>query len=231
MLNSFRTKLRPVVERLKPFKGILLFVFLFLSFELIWKIIVRPVDDGEQLIVLGFNLTHLIYPICKLDANIVYRIIHDMLGYTDFNIDDLLIYFDNALPMKIIWSCTSIKQYLLFIFIMVFYYGPWKKKVVFIPVSLLLLSFVNIVRLVVSALLLRGGFPDWFITVNEVLNGKRWDGMNVTYWEFYRDWYRFFHDGFFKWIYYDGIMFLLWLYWHEKINLPYQRKKIAKEIK
>jgi len=228
MLNSVKVKLKPFEERIRPFKGILLFVFLFLLFELVWKIIVRPADDNEQLIVLGINLTHFIYPICKLDANIVYWIIHDLFGYSNFNIDDLLIYFDDALKMKIIWSCTSVKQYLLFLFIMGFYYGPRKKKIIFIPFSLLFLSFVNIIRLVVSAFLLKDGFPDWFISVNGILNGAKWDGTEATYWQFYRDWYHFFHDGFFKWIYYDGIMFLLWLYWQEKINIPYQRMKNLK---
>lgn len=226
MSNSAMGIVDSLKERIKPIKGIVLFLFLFILFELIWKIIVRPVGDEEQLIVLGFNLTHFLYPVCKLDANIVYWIIHDLLGYDNFNIDDLLIYFDNALAMKIIWSCTSVKQYIMFTFIMAFYYGPWKKKLVFIPVSLLILSTVNILRLVISAFLLKDGFPDWFISVNEILNGAKWDESGATYWQFYRDWYRFFHDGFFKWVYYDGCMFLLWLYWHEKINIPYQRLKL-----
>lgn len=225
MLNLFRAKIKLLLDWIKPIKGIVLFVFLFLFFELLWKIAVRPTADEDQLIVLGFNLTQLIYPVCKLDAKLVYWVIHDLFGYSNFNIDDLFVYFDGALKMKIIWSCTSFKQYLMFIFIMAFYYGPWKKKVVFIPLSLLFLSFVNLVRLVVSAYLLKDGFPDWFISVNEMLNGVKWDTTTATYWQFYKDWYKFYHDGFFKWVYYDGIMFLLWLYWHEKINLPYQRLK------
>jgi len=184
-------------------------------------------DDGEQLIVLGYNLTHLIYPVCRLDAQIVYWITHNLLGYSNFNIDGTLVYFDNSLQMKVIWSCTSIKQYLLFIFIMVFYYGPWKKKLIFIPLSLLFLSFINILRLVLSSYLLKDGFPDWFIAYNEMINNARWDSSPATYWQFYRDWFHFYHDGFFKWVYYDGIMFLLWLFWQEKINIPYQRFKKA----
>lgn len=227
MADSFRSKLKPYLEWMKPVKGIALFLFLFLTFELLWKLCVRPAGDEEQLIVLGHNLTQLIYPICRLDARIVYWIIHDLFGYTNFNIDGLFVYFEGALKMKIIWSCTSVKQYLLFIFVMVFYYGPWKKKIVFIPLSLLFLSFINIVRLVVSAFLLKDGFPEWFISFNEMLNGATWDTTRATYWQFYKDWYHFYHDGFFKWVYYDGIMFLLWLFWHEKINLPYQKTKKA----
>jgi len=183
------------------------------------------------MIVLGKNFTDIVYPVCLLDAKLVYHIIHDIFGYDNFHISNTIVYFDNSLKMNIIWTCTSIKQLILFLFIMIFYYGPWKKKLVFIPLSLLFLSFINITRLVVSSLLLKDGFPEWFIGVNEVLNGVAWSDDQATYWKFYEDWYYFFHDGFFRWIYYDGIMFLIWLYWQEKINLPYQMsKKKNKEL-
>lgn len=225
MTNIIKTKLTFFLDFIKPVKGILFFLFLFLLFEFIWKLSVSTGEDGEQFFVLGYNLTHLIYPICKLDARIVYWIIHDLLNYDTFNIDKTVVYFDNSLKIQIILGCTSVKQWLMFTFIMAFYYGPWKKKLVFIPVSLIFLSFINIVRLVVSSFLVKDGFPEWFIPMNEFFNGAKWDASPATHWQFYRDWYHFFHDGFFKWVYYDGIMFLIWLFWQEKINLPYQRLK------
>jgi hypothetical protein len=225
MIDVIKAKFQSFSSFIAPVKGILFFLFLFLLFELIWKLSVGIGENGEQFIVWGHNLTTLIYPICELDARIVYWIIHDLLNYETFNIDGIVVYFDNSLKMQIIMGCTSIKQWLMFTFIMIFYFGPWKKKLVFIPAALLFLSFINIMRLVVSSFLIKDGFPEWFIPVNELLNGAKWNDSPATYWQFYRDWYHTFHDGFFKWVYYDGIMFLIWLFWQEKINLPYQQLK------
>ncbi len=223
MVDAIRIKIRSFLNYIEPVKGIAFFLFLFLFFELVWKICVHIGHDGEQLLVFGNNLTYLVQPICEFDAKVIHWIIHDLFGHQNYLIDGTLVYFEGALKMNIIWTCTSIKQLLMFSFIMIFYWGPWRKKVIFLPLSLLFLSLMNFVRLVISAFLLKNGLPEWFIPINEILNGATWDNTNATYWKFYEDWYHFFHDGFFKWIYYDGIMFLIWLLWQERFNLPYQR--------
>lgn len=206
--------------------GILYFLALFLFFEFLWKLCVHEGADESQLLILGRDFTDTIYPICRITADFTYLLIHDLFGYHNYNIDGLLIYFDNSLKMKIVWGCTGVKQMLLFTFIIVCYFGPWKKKLYFIPISLLILASINIFRLVITSFVIKDGFPEWFIPVNESMKGLTWDGSPKMYWEFYRDWYYFFHDGIFKWVYYDGVMFLLWLYWHEKFNLPYQKNKL-----
>lgn len=231
MLHHLRELIKPIEDKLEPVKGIALFLFLFLFFELLWKFCLHFGSNGVDFIVLGHDFSSWIYPVCQLDARIVYHIIHDWMGYDSFTIKDTILYFDHpyAMRLQIVWNCTSVKQYCLFLFVMIFYYGPWKKKLVFIPVSLLLLSAVNILRLVITAFVIKDGFPQWFIPVNEILNGATWDSSKATYWKFYSDWYHFFHDGVFKWVYYDGVMFLMWLWWQEKINLPYQRSKIVEK--
>ncbi len=223
--DTIQIKIRDFLKLVEPIKDIAYFLFLFLFFELIWKLSVHESDNGEQILVLGKDITRFLYPICLWTAQFTYHIIHHVLGFNTFKIDDLLIHFDNSLKMKIIWGCTGIKQMLLFTFILMCCKGPVKKKLVFIPFAILLLFVVNIARLVISAFVIRNGFPDWFIPINESLNHVKWDNSPHTYWQFYADWYHFFHDGFFKWIYYDGVMFLLWLVWQEKFNLPYHRSK------
>lgn len=212
-------------KKIAPIKGILYFLFLFLFFELLWKLCVHEGDTESELFILGQNFTWLMYPICEATARVTYWIIHDLMGYDTFNIRGLFIYFDNSLKMKIIWGCTGIKQILLFSFIMICYWGPWKKKLYFVPMSILILVSINILRLIATAFIIKDGFPEWFIPINESLNGAQWDDSTETYWRFYIDWYHFFHDGFFKWVYYDGVMFILWLIWQEKFYLPSQRLK------
>lgn len=225
MKEVIQNNIRRFLDLIKPIKDITYFLFLFLLFELVWKLFVHEANNGESLIVCGKDVTSYIYPICAWTARFIYYIIHNLFGYSTFNIDDLFVYFDNSLKMKIIWGCTGVKQMLMFTFILVCYQGPIKKKVIFIPLSILLLFFVNALRLIVSAFLIKDGFPIWFIPVDEIFNNVSWSNTPQSYWAFYKDWYHFFHDGFFKWVYYDGVMFLLWLLWQEKYNLPYQRNK------
>lgn len=218
--------LQKYFNKLGPIKDIVYFVFLFLFFEFVWKLLVHQGADDSQLIILKYDCTDKIYPICKFTADVTYGVIHTLLGYTSYHIDGLFIYFENALKMKIVWGCTGIKQMILLTFILICSFGPWKKKVYYIPISLIILFLINILRLVITSFLIKNGFPDWFIPVNESMTGLSWDNSKEMYWQFYIDWYHFFHDGFFKWIYYDGVMFFLWLYWQEKINIPYQKDKI-----
>lgn len=217
--------IQQIQKKIEPIKGIVYFLTLFLFFEFLWKLAVHEGQDEGQLLIFGHDFTANVYPICRATANMTYWVIHNLLGYKSFHIDGILVYFDNSLKMRIVWGCTSVKQIVLFTFILVLYFGPWKKKLIFIPASVVILVILNVVRLVATSFILKDGFPAWFIPLNEVMSGITWDGSATMYQRFYIDWFRFFHDGFFKWIYYDGVMFLLWLFWQEKYNLPYQRLK------
>ncbi len=83
-------------------------------------------------------------------------------------------------------GCTSLKQWLHFIFIMLLFPGPWKHKIWFIPMGVLVIHGVNIVRVVGLALTL----VPW---------PTRFD---------------FFHDYIFKSFFYFMI-FVLWVVWVE----------------
>lgn len=224
-LDRIKNNINNFLTQIEPIKGVVYFLFLFLFFEFIWKLCVHEADSGGIVLVLGKDMTSLVYPICLWTAKATYWIVHDLFGYSNFRINGILIYFEGALRLKIVWGCTGVKQMILFTFILLCYFGPRNKKFAYIIFSVFILNFINIVRLVVTVFIVKDGFPDWFISFNEVLNNTKWDNQPQTYWRFYADWYHFFHDGLFKWIYYDGVMFLLWLFWQEKINLPYQRNQ------
>lgn len=225
MNNIIKDKIQAFLDLIKPVKNVAFFLFLFLLFEFLWKVCVNIGEDGRQLVFLGIDLTSAVRPISDLDTRIVYVIIHDLLGYKTLHMDGITLFFEGSMRLDIVWSCTSIKQLLLFTFIMIFYPGPRKSKYKFLLLSLLFLCFVNTLRLVAMVFLVKDGFPDWFIPVNEILNDISWNDSRKTYWAFYADWFHFFHDGFFRWVYYDGIMFLIWLLWEEKFNLPFQKTK------
>ncbi|MBK5723124.1 archaeosortase/exosortase family protein [Dysgonomonas sp. Marseille-P4677] len=213
-----------LVDRLKPFKDIIWFLCLFLIFEFIWKLCVHQGENERILIVLGKDLTAYTEGINEWTASSVYWVIHDVLGYDNFYIiNDVTLYFENSIYIDIIWGCTGLKQFFMFTFIMLFYFGPAKKKLWFIPLSLFILLLINILRLAIIILIVKDPFPEWFIPINEWYNNCTWENTKECYFKFYEDWFNVFHRDIFVWIYYDGVIFVLWLIWEEKIRKPYLR--------
>ncbi|NDW10659.1 exosortase/archaeosortase family protein [Dysgonomonas sp. 520] len=224
MRLNIKAHIQNILKAIAPIKDILWFLFLFLLLNFLWKLVV---DDSAKrlLIVLGKDLTWYVHPVCEWTAGATYWVIHDLLGYHEYVKAGTFLYFPDSLKLVIVWDCTSIKQVIIFTILFACYYGPWKKKLIFIPVALLIINVINILRIVSIALIVKDGFPEWFINFNEWYNNKIWINDQISKMEFERDWFQLFHRDIFTWIYYDGIIFLLWLYWQEKINLPYQRLK------
>lgn len=213
-----------LLKQLEPFKNIIWFLCLFLIFEFIWKICVHQGEDERILLVLGKDLTAYTEGINRWTAKTVYWFVHDILGYKDFHlINGITLYFKGSIPIDIIWGCTGLKQLFMFAFILIFYFGPIKKKLWYIPLSLIILVIINILRLSIIFLIIKNPFPEWFIAVNEWYNHREWINTRECYLMFYKDWFNVFHRDVFTWIYYDGVIFILWLIWEEKVRKPYRR--------
>jgi len=223
-MNNNISYIKIFINKLKPFKDIIWFLCLFLIFEFIWKLCVHQGEDERILLVLGKDLTSSTEGMNLWTADIVYRVVHDLLGYHDFKIiNGYTLYFENSIPVDIIWGCTGLKQLFMFTFILTFYFGPVKKKLWYIPMSLVILLLINILRLAIILIIIRNPFPEWFIPVNEWYNNCQWVNTKECYLKFYEDWFNVFHRDVFVWIYYDGVIFVLWLIWEEKIHKPYLR--------
>lgn len=218
---------RLLPKPLKPFKDIVWFIILFLTFDFIWKLAIRPAEDEAILMVFGKNLTSYTEGICLWTAKAVHTIVHSIFGYEDFTRDGTTLYFDREekLNINIIWGCTGLKQLIMFVFIMIFYFGPIKKKLWFIPLSLIILAGINILRLAIISVIVKDPFPEWFIGINEWYNDRTWVNTAECHKQFYIDWFNVFHRDVFTWLYYDGVILLMWLLWEEKVNKPYQRLK------
>jgi len=224
-IDIYIDKLLP--KSLKPFKDIIWFIVLFLTFDFIWKLVVKHGDEESILLVLGKDFTIYTEAICIWTAKAVHWMVNSIFGYNDFVRDGITLYFDKEenLPIDIIWGCTGLKQLLMFTFIMIFYFGPAKKKLWYIPLSLIILTGINILRLAIISIIVRDPFPEWFIGVNEWYNDRTWTNTEECHKQFYIDWFNVFHRDVFTWLYYDGVILLMWLLWEEKINKPYQRLK------
>lgn len=231
MIDKDKIKENVLLKPLMPFKDIIWFLILFVSFELIWKLCVHIGEDESILLVFGKDLTAYTKGFCLWTAKSVYWLVHDVLNYYDFQRSGVYLYFENSLRVDIIWGCTGLKQYIMFSFILLFYFGPVKKKLWYLPMSILILAIINILRLAIICIIIKDPFPAWFIPVNEWYNNRVWENTQEVYWQFYTDWFHVFHKDIFTWVYYDGVIFLLWLIWEERVNKPYQRLKNRLNIK
>ena len=93
-------------------------------------------------------------------------------------------------------ECTSLKQWLHWVFLMLLFPGPWKHKLWYIPIGIVVIEWINVVR-VVGITLCMIPFPEHF---------------------------NFFHDYFFKTLFYFFI-FLMWLIWVEKFVHKKEKNK------
>ncbi len=84
-------------------------------------------------------------------------------------------------------ECASLKQWLHWVFLMVLFPGPWKHKLWYIPAGLVVIEWVNVVR-ICGILLMQVPWPNSF---------------------------RLAHDYIFKFFFYF-VIFLMWMLWVER---------------
>ncbi|MDR1372642.1 MAG: exosortase/archaeosortase family protein [Dysgonamonadaceae bacterium] len=101
--------------------------------------------------------------------------------------DSIVLYFpDPRITIKIVWGCLGVKQMSIFACVMLFYPGPFLKKLWYIPMGCVILTAYNVVRIGVSVIMTRN-------------NPELFDSL---------------HDGVLRYIYYT-ILFILWAVWAE----------------
>ena len=97
-------------------------------------------------------------------------------------------------------ECTSLKQWLHWLFLMLLYPGPWKHKAWYIPLGLVIVEFTNVVRVVGIALFLRP-YPHDFALA---------------------------HDVIFKIMFYV-VIFLMWMVWNDYFHHSRGKKRLTSD--
>ena len=99
-------------------------------------------------------------------------------------------------------ECASLKQWMHWLFLMILFPGPWKHKLWYIPVGLVIIEWTNVVR-ICGILLMQIAWPDIHIH----LFGNDINTFHLA------------HDYIFKLFFYL-IIFLMWMLWVEKFYNP-----------
>jgi exosortase/archaeosortase family protein len=184
--------IKNIIKKFSYLKGVIYFVVILLAAHYLWKFSFIEGKDlrGLPQIFLwrSFDLSFIFNTAVDALASQVYYITHDV-----FNMD--IVAFKNSIYVKeisslikIVWSCSGLKQMFVFFCIIAFYPGAEKHKLWFIPVGLLLIWFLNVLR--ISAIVgVFAHFPEQFDFVHEMS----------------------------KYIFYF-VIFMFWVFWEEKIR-------------
>lgn len=197
-MKKIITKLKELEAKYKltPFREVGLFMIIILAVHFLYRLLAR--NDFQ---VLGIQI---ISPdIFNYVATVLFKhslwINKHILGL-HFAINGNNFYFLNPnypieSNMYQSWlgvgeSCSSVKQSIQFISLMLLYPGPWKHKLWFIPTGILIIHIVNIFRIVSLSIIL--------VTINS------------------QDVFTFSHDWILRPFFYV-VIFGMWVFWTEKI--------------
>jgi len=181
-------QIKQIINILSPYWGVVYFIALLLFTHFLWKLVVDGDLHSQQIAIFGKDLTTQFHSLAAFTARTVHWFVRLFPNTDDFLINDTRLHFQNEnFIINIIWGCTGVKQLYIFIVIMAFYKGPWKKKLWYIPMGCVILWVYNIIRIAAICYLIIG-------------HPERFD---------------FLHEGLFRYILY-GLIFLLWVIWEEK---------------
>ena len=180
--------MQKIKQILSPYFGIILFVIALFGANIIWKTAIS--GDENSPAVLLFNKFDISAPFIFMSehiAKVVYAIVR-FFGYEISLMNSVFLRYAGRYGVKIIWGCTGIKQTFIFLIIMLLARGSWKNKLWFIPLGFFLCYLINIFRITAITMIVKN----------------------------HQELFHFYHDYFFKYLYY-GLIFLIWLFWEEKI--------------
>ncbi|MDY4514109.1 MAG: hypothetical protein SPD96_03885 [Paludibacteraceae bacterium] len=173
----------------QEYKDILAFAITLLVANYAWKWSITG-DDGSTQVLLWqtFDISCPFKVMNDHIARAVYALI-SVFRDTAYMTDPHTIRFASGSALRIVWSCTALKQSFIWLCLLLTTHGGWKHKTWFIPLGWLCIYLFNIARIAAIAMLIEA-HPTWF----EIL-----------------------HTYVFKYLFYI-MLFALWLLFTEKIR-------------
>ncbi|OQX75478.1 MAG: hypothetical protein B6D61_10290 [Bacteroidetes bacterium 4484_249] len=204
MNNKFITSINDFIKKyhLYAFKDVAIFMIIILFFHVLWKIFISDVVAHEFYQNSTDFLARKVYnaSVWFLQAINIDISTFDELSIGDRLRKNVIFYAANNGFVAVGQSCSGLKQFYQWVFLMLLYPGPWKHKLWFIPFGLLIIHIVNIFRIITMT----------FVTINI-----------PQHWDFTHDWIMrpFFYV----------VMFALWVQWNEKFYLKNKELKANKK--
>ncbi|MBN1340694.1 MAG: exosortase/archaeosortase family protein [Bacteroidales bacterium] len=200
MLKFNTEKINGLIKKynLGSFRDVAIFMGILVLFHFLWRFFIGDLLRVEFILKSSVYLAHEVF--------IRAQWMLDVLGVNYTGFDQMLI--AETVKNNVIYlpevngyvsvnlSCSGLKQFYQFAVLMLLYPGPWRHKAWFIPAGLLIIHFVNILRIVAMT----------YVTIH---NAQNWD---------------FWHDNIVRPFFYV-VMFLLWVWWNEKFHLKAKKQR------
>ncbi|HBZ34526.1 MAG TPA: hypothetical protein DEO38_05445 [Bacteroidales bacterium] len=185
-------KLRDIVSLIwnSRERNVLVFIIVLFASNAFWKLTISGDEQAQQTTSLvtfcGKDVTVVFDLMARHVAKSTYHLINVFGGNVHLRHGNYL-FFDNGVGSVIVWSCSGLKQMFIFTCILLFSIGPWRHKLWFVPLGVVLCDIVNIMRISAITMLI----------------------------ENHRSWFPILHDHIFKYLFYL-LIFLYWVIWDTK---------------
>jgi exosortase/archaeosortase family protein len=184
----------PIVNRLKPYEDIIIFIVTLFVANYFWKFTMVGDEDGDIVTWFGLDITAPFeFMSCHIAA-VVYWLL-DLFRGTAYMVNDHTIRFASGSGTTIIWGCSGLKQMFIWTCLILTVrsgkpaYCTWLHKLWYIPLGWICCHAFNVLRIFIISLFI----------------------------EFHPDWFHVLHDYIFKYAFY-AMLFGLWVLFVEKIR-------------
>lgn len=174
-------------EKLKPYKGIIFFVVALLAANYFWKFTISGDENGDEVLFFGIDISQ---PFIFMASHIA-KVTHALINFFGMEItlfSNNVLRYENHNSVWVVWSCTGLKQTFIFTIIMLFARGAWKNKLWYIPLGWIAIYIINVLRISTITAVIKT-HPELFSLL---------------------------HEHIFKYLFYI-LIFLIWVFWEEKI--------------
>ena len=176
-------------DLLRQYYDVILFIVCLFAANFFWKWTVSGDEALGDVWWLSVNMTAPFAWLAEHTAAVSAWFLELVRGDNVHYFAPYSIRFASGFGVRIVWSCTPIKQAFIWLIIMVFARGVWLKKLWYIPLGWLMIHVFNVFRIVIISLLCEN-HPEMF---------------------------SFWHEYIFKYVFY-GMIFLMWVLWVERIS-------------
>jgi len=203
MIKKFYNSINDLIHKyhLDALRDVAIFMVILLFFHFMWRSFVRDILSVEFIRDSANWLAIQVY----LETKWILELFNvNITAFDELNIGgslkrNVFYYAENNGYVSVNSSCSGLKQFYQWFFLMVLFPGPWKHKTWFIPHGLVIIHLVNVFRITSMV----------FVTI-----------YVSQYWDFIHDWVLrpFFYV----------VMFFLWVWWNEKFYI-HNKKKVESQ--
>jgi exosortase/archaeosortase family protein len=185
-------KIKELLSKYSYLKGVAYFIVILLASHFLWKLSFIEGKDlsGLPQIFLwrSYDVSYLFNTAVGFLSSQVNWLVHDVFNMDVVKLNAAFYVKEISSLVKIVWSCSGLKQIFVFFCIIAFYPGSEKNKLWFIPLGILLIWILNVIR-ISTLIALFEQFPNHFDSFHELS----------------------------KYVFYF-VIFMFWVFWEEKVR-------------